>query len=222
MKKKKEEIFLAIKKWGLQSKFILLSLSLFISGCYYFSAQGAFNGNNYEIVKIEVGNKILLGPQELARNAKFELESKQNIIIGSGKIEQKKSIDNIDKEFNNLQTRANEEAKKILKDDHLFDDEQTTLTDFVNITLKSTFIINNFENIIYGYVGCNNYSSKYFWQDSSNIVISGTAGTKRDCFPNEIVEFENTFISNFDGIYDIKQTDDGYILDNGKMKIYLK
>lgn len=41
----------------------------------------------------------------------------------------------------------------------------------------------------------------FFGQDSTKIVISGAASTRKPCSPKEVANFQNTLIRNLDGIY---------------------
>ena len=58
--------------------FILLFIACSISGCFLFGMKGIFEGSNYQIVKLEIDNKVVLSPQELAYQAREQIQSNPN------------------------------------------------------------------------------------------------------------------------------------------------
>lgn len=200
--------------------FILLFVVSSISGCFLFGMKGVFEGSNYQIVKLEIDNKVVLSPQELAHKAKEQIQSNPNAQFENtyDSITQRRisRIDNLNASFEQLQQRN--------QDDDSEDDESTPATTLANIKSIATFNLDRSQDMLYGKAGCNDYTSKFFWQDNTKIVISGTASTRKPCTPKEISNFQNTLIRNLDGIYVVTKLKNrkGYVLNNGRMRIYIK
>lgn len=197
----------------------LLILSLSVSGCFLFGMKGIFDGSNYQIVKIEIDNKVILSPQELAHQAREQLQSNPNAYIAnydSSTHRQSSRIDDLNTSFEQLRQRNNQD------DDN--DDVSTPASTLANITMESTFNLDRSQDMLYGKAGCNDYTAKFFWQDATKIVISNSASTRKPCSPKEVANFQNTLIRNFDGIYVITKLKNrkGYVLNNGRMRIYIK
>ncbi|MWV61945.1 META domain-containing protein [Helicobacter saguini] len=198
----------------------LFILTIFISvfaGCFLFGTKGILDKSNYKIVKLEIDNRVILSPQELTREAKERLNSNLSVeditkMYEINRSRQANRIDNINDAFAELKTQS--ESK----------DKGTPLSELANITLVSTFNLDKTQGMLYGKAGCNDYTAKFFWQDTTKIVISGAAGTRKVCAPKEIADFQNTFIRNLDGIYTVAKLTNrkGYVLNNGKLRIYLK
>ncbi|RDU71273.1 META domain-containing protein [Helicobacter aurati] len=207
--------------------FIITSIvvNIMIAGCFFFATKSVFDKSNYEIVKLEVDNHVLLSPQELANQAKNQLfhGNKQNTLLDNnfllnphGKAMQNNQND-INTAFEQLKLRNNQ-------DESLEDIAATPLNELAKITLKSTFNLDKTQDILYGKIGCNNYTAKFFWQDSTKIVVSGGASTRKLCYPKEVSDFQNAFVRNLDGIYTITKLRNrkGYVLNNGHIRIYLR
>ncbi|PAF45801.1 META domain-containing protein [Helicobacter sp. 11S02629-2] len=209
---------------------------LVLAGCYFFGVQGSFRANNYQIEKIVIDNETYLSPQELAKEAKLRLADKQNIALQDSTTHQnatqstqaasanKNAIDNAaQSEFEKLQLRAQEENAQA-SGQVVPATKPTSDKNLAQIILKATFSLNRAENILHGSTGCNEYTGRYAWQDSGRIVISGIASTRKICFPHEVQDFESNLIQYMDGIYTVKvlEKGKGYILDNGRLQIYLK
>ena len=199
----------------------MMAILIGINGCFFFGTKGVLDGSNYQIVKIEIDNKVLLSPQELASIAKEQISenpslAKQNINPSNIAKKQSARIDDINMAFEQLRQQNQQ-----------FENGQNTATDIselAKLTLKSTFSLDRSQDMLYGSIGCNSYSAKFFWQDSTKIVVSGSATSKKPCSPKEVVELQNTFAANLDGIYTITKLKNrrGYVLNNGKMRIYIK
>lgn len=222
-------ILVQIKNSAFKYRFYIsiLLTSLFMGGCFFFGVQGPFNRNNYEILKIEVNNKTYYAPQELARISKERLqkeggENNQLINIQANNLpstQKSPQSDPLDKAFDNLVERNN------LEENIISSLKPSSIQDLASITLKSTFSLNRGEGIVNGVIGCNRYTAKFFWQDSTKIVISGSASTRAMCHPVEVTEFENIAMKHFDGIFfvqKVKGKEYSYMLDNGIMRVYLK
>lgn len=74
---------------------------------------------------------------------------------------------------------------------------------------------------VFGKAGCNRFFCSY--EDKGNkISLSENIGaTKMMCDP-EAMEFEDNFLQNFQGLFEIMKDNNVIVLDNGKMKIYLE
>lgn len=197
--------------------YCFILLSVLISGCYFFGQKGVLDKNRYLIVKLEIDDRVILSPQELANKAKREGgkidEGKKN---SYDKFAQSQSsrLDSINADFEQL---------KSINDDYDDESHGTPLDELANITLVSTMEFDRAQDVIYGRVGCNDYTAKFFWQDNTRIVISGAASTRKVCSPKEVTDFQDSFIKNFDGIYVITQIKNnrGFVLNNGRLRIYI-
>ncbi len=91
--------------------------------------------------------------------------------------------------------------------------------------LKSSmgeFVFDQKENRIYGKGYCNRYFASYVWQDSKRIEIGDSASTRKMCKDDQLMAFESAFMENLKGSFLITKGKGTLILDNQKMKIYLK
>ncbi|RDU64999.1 hypothetical protein CQA53_07095 [Helicobacter didelphidarum] len=200
----------------------LLSFSLILiglGGCFLFGVKGIFDKSNYQIVKLEIDNRVILSPQEIASQAKEQIGNvagnNRNVAYESYTTRQASRIDDINSAFEQLKNR---------NQGHETADKGTQLTELARITLQSTLNLDRTQDMIYGKAGCNDYTAKFFWQDATKIVVSGTASTRKLCAPKEISDFQNTFVRNLDGIYAVTKLTNrrGYVLNNGRMRIYIK
>lgn len=221
---------------------VLASFGVVFTGCYFFGVQGAFSGNNYDILQIEFDGRIYKSPQVLGALAREKLANKQNLELSNQSDDEQKdakSADDINQVFAQMQARNENESKNALnnalKDDlnlnskisHLDSTNSSSLKELSQIDTKSTFRLDRVESLIFGVIGCNNYTASFFWQDSNHIVISGAASTRKACYPSEVDTFQNILMQFFDGIYSITRINlsndkKGYLLDNGRIKIYLQ
>lgn len=79
------------------------------------------------------------------------------------------------------------------------------------------------DNKFYGYAGCNRFFGSY--QSSGDILqIEGdrVASTQMLCHPLDVMDFENSFLSNFKGIFQISDENGKFVLSNDEMKIFLQ
>lgn len=80
-------------------------------------------------------------------------------------------------------------------------------------------------NKFYGYSGCNRFFGAY-QSDGKVLTVEGdrVASTQMYCHPQDVMDFENTFLSNFKGKFKISNENGKFILinDNGVMKIFFK
>ncbi|QOW63249.1 META domain-containing protein [Campylobacter hepaticus] len=78
-------------------------------------------------------------------------------------------------------------------------------------------------NKFYGYAGCNRFFGSY--QSANDILqIEGerVASTQMLCHPLDVMDFENSFLSNFKGTFKIFNEDGNIVLSNDSIKIFLK
>ncbi|MBK1974104.1 META domain-containing protein, partial [Campylobacter sp. TTU-622] len=80
-------------------------------------------------------------------------------------------------------------------------------------------------NKFYGYSGCNRFFGAY-QSDGKILTVEGdrVASTQMYCHPQEVMDFENTFLSNFKGKFKILNENGKLNLsnENGSMKIFFK
>lgn len=208
-----------------RNSFVLFATFMWIlimlSGCFLFGLKGILESSNYQIVKLEIDNRVILSPQELANEAREQggLQQHNDIDISLYEANRQRPTSRID-DINS----AFEQLKQRNQQDDVDDNVGTPLSELAKINLKSTFNLDRSQDMLYGKVGCNDYTAKFFWQDTTKIVISGTASTRKVCSPKEVTEFQNIFVRNFDGIYVITKLKNrkGYVLNNGRMRIYIK
>lgn len=197
-----------------------LLLIITLSGCFLFGVKGIFEGSSYQIVKLEIDNKVMLSPQELSNQAKEQMGGNQNSDVSQNYMEMPKytnRIDDINSVFEQLKQRNQQ-------DDDSDNEIGTPIATLANLNIRATFNLDQTQGMIYGTTGCNDYTAKFFWQDTTKIVVSGVASTRKVCTPKEVANFQNTFIRNFDGIYVVTKLKNrkGYVLNNGRMRIYVK
>ncbi|EGK8089233.1 META domain-containing protein [Campylobacter sp. CNRCH_2014_2849] len=86
---------------------------------------------------------------------------------------------------------------------------------------KASISFDNKDKRVFGVSGCNRFFGNYKDQGSSIKIEDNLASTKMLC-DQESMKFENDFLRYFNGEFQIISDDDGIILENKKMKIYLK
>lgn len=198
---------------------LTMIVGLGISGCFLFGMKGILEGSKYQIVKLEIDNKVLLSPQELAKEARDFISSNPNAQVRTSydsMQRQSSRIDDLNASFEQLRQRNQQEDND--------EESGSPATELANITTQATFNLDRSQDMLYGKAGCNDYTAKFFWQDSTKIVISGSASTRKPCTPKEVATFQTTLIRNLDGIYVVTKLKNrkGYVLNNGRMRIYLK
>lgn len=75
----------------------------------------------------------------------------------------------------------------------------------------------------YGNAGCNRFFGSY-QSNGNTLQIEGdrVASTQMLCHPSDVMDFENSFLSNFKGIFKISNENGKLVLNNGEMKIFFK
>lgn len=106
------------------------------------------------------------------------------------------------------------------------EDKEFKISHFVveNKTFKSNLAILGFDKKdkrVYGKAGCNSFFCSYEDKDNKISLDENIGATKMMCDP-EAMEFEDNFLQNFKGIFEITKDNNVIVLDNGKMKIYLE
>ncbi|AJD03105.1 putative heat shock protein HslJ [Campylobacter lari] len=86
---------------------------------------------------------------------------------------------------------------------------------------KASISFDNKDKRLFGIAGCNRFFGGYKDQGNSIKIEDNLASTKMLC-DQESMKFEDNFLRNFNGDFQIISDDDGIILENKKMKVYLK
>ncbi|MCV3374639.1 META domain-containing protein [Campylobacter lari] len=86
---------------------------------------------------------------------------------------------------------------------------------------KASISFDNKDKRLFGIAGCNRFFGGYKDQGNSIKIEDNLASTKMLCV-QESMKFEDNFLRNFNGDFQIISDDDGIILENKKMKVYLK
>lgn len=77
------------------------------------------------------------------------------------------------------------------------------------------------EKRVYGKAGCNSFFASYEDKGDRISIDENIGATKMICDP-EAMEFEDNFLQNFNGVFEIITDKNVVVLNNGKMKIYLE
>lgn len=86
---------------------------------------------------------------------------------------------------------------------------------------KVSISFDNKDKRLFGIAGCNRFFGSYKDQGNSIKIEDNLASTKMLC-DQESMKFEDNFLRNFNGDFQITSNNDGIILENKKMKVYLK
>lgn len=86
---------------------------------------------------------------------------------------------------------------------------------------KTSISFDNKDKRLFGTAGCNRFFGNYKDQGSSIKIEDNLASTKMLC-DQESMKFEDNFLRYFNGEFKIINDDEGIILENKKMKVYLK
>ncbi|BEK13872.1 TPA: META domain-containing protein [Campylobacter lari] len=86
---------------------------------------------------------------------------------------------------------------------------------------KTSISFDNKDKRLFGTAGCNRFFGNYKDQGSSIKIEDNLASTKMLC-DQESMKFEDNFLRYFNGEFKIISDDEGIILENKKMKVYLK
>ena len=106
------------------------------------------------------------------------------------------------------------------------EDKEFKISHFVveNETFKSDSAIVGFDKKdkrVYGKAGCNSFFGSYEDKGNKISLDENMGATKMMCDP-EAMKFEDNFLRNFQGVFEIIKDNNVIVLDNGKMKIYLE
>ncbi|MBM0637374.1 META domain-containing protein [Campylobacter sp. VicNov18] len=119
----------------------------------------------------------------------------------------------------------NSKSDKELTQNHLFKIEKIIVNgktyDPKNAEESPNITFEN--NKFYGYAGCNRFFGSY--QNSGDILqIEGdrVASTQMLCHPLDVMDFENSFLSNFKGTFQISDENGKLVLSNDEMKIFFQ
>ncbi|EHU1054210.1 META domain-containing protein [Campylobacter lari] len=86
---------------------------------------------------------------------------------------------------------------------------------------KTSISFDNKDKRLFGTAGCNRFFGNYKDQGNSIKIEDNLASTKMLC-DQESMKFEDNFLRYFNGEFKIINDDEGIILENKKMKVYLK
>ncbi|HEC1762506.1 TPA: META domain-containing protein [Campylobacter lari] len=86
---------------------------------------------------------------------------------------------------------------------------------------KTSISFDNKDKRLFGTAGCNRFFGNYKDQGNSIKIEDNLASTKMLC-DQESMKFEDNFLRYFNGEFKIISDDEGIILENKKMKVYLK
>ncbi len=125
----------------------------------------------------------------------------------------------------NAKSVYEQENKKVITNSDIFGDWNIRLIDVNGILIyppmeseSSRIQINN--NQIVGVSGCNNFMVGYTRQGPRQISIGHGAATKKMCAP-EVMNFEDIFLQNFTGLFNIEHAHNGIYLVRNGVKVYL-
>lgn len=182
------------------TKSIFLACSvLFLSGCSIWGLfDGKFPRSSWQIEKIVIGDKEYLSPQVLKAEA-LDNQAQDTQISPS--------LDNTA-----LPSSNEDETSSQMPSENSFGGLQAV----------ATMEFDQSQHRIYGMASCNSYFASYVWKDNKHIEISSAGITRKLCSPDELMNFEFQIMRHFDGVFSLTKDKDSMILDNGKMKIYLK
>ncbi|EAH6261825.1 META domain-containing protein [Campylobacter lari] len=86
---------------------------------------------------------------------------------------------------------------------------------------KTSISFDNKDKRLFGTAGCNRFFGNYKDQGNSIKIEDNLASTKMLC-DQESMKFEDNFLRYFNGEFKIISDDEGIVLENKKMKVYLK
>ncbi len=78
------------------------------------------------------------------------------------------------------------------------------------------------DNRIYGNTGCNNYFSIANWIKNGSLKVAYAGSTKKMCHEKDINDFENIYLGNLEGEFEMSLEDDKYTLKNDNISIFLE
>ncbi|MFQ6341937.1 META domain-containing protein [Campylobacter sp. VTCC 70190] len=77
------------------------------------------------------------------------------------------------------------------------------------------------KNKFYGYAGCNRFFGSY-QNSGTSLQFEGAASTQMLCHPLDVMDFENSLLSNLKGEFKMTKEDNKLILSSENMTIYFK
>ncbi len=175
------------------------------SGCFLGWFHKKLSNDDWRIQKVEMNHQVYDIETMLADSAFREYEE-QDSSLDATLPEDKATLEAKERERKEKRKHWYEFFKKKPK-------------------LKSSmgeFVFDQKENRIYGKGYCNRYFASYVWQGSKRIEIGDSASTRKMCKDDQLMAFESAFMENLKGSFLITKGKGTLILDNQKMKIYLK
>ncbi|AFF21017.1 putative secreted motility protein [Helicobacter pylori ELS37] len=164
------------------------------------------SSNDWHIQKVEMNHQVYDIETMLADSAFREHEEEQDSSLNTALPEDKTAIEAKEQEQKEKRKRWYELFKKKPKPK----------------SSMGEFVFDQKENRIYGKGYCNRYFASYVWQGDRHIGIEDSGISRKVCKDEHLMAFELEFMENFKGNFAVTKGKDTLILDNQKMKIYLK
>ncbi len=177
------------------------------SGCFFLKMfDKKLSSNDWHIQKVEMNHQVYDIETMLADSAFREHEEEQDSSLNTALPEDKAALEAKEQEQKEKRKHWYELFKKKPKPK----------------SSMGEFVFDQKENRIYGKGYCNRYFASYVWQGSKRIEIGDSASTRKMCKDDQLMAFESAFMENLKGSFLITKGKGTLILDNQKMKIYLK
>ncbi len=177
------------------------------SGCFFLKMfDKKLSSNDWHIQKVEINHQVYDIETMLADSAFREHEEEQDASLNTALPEDKAVIEAKEQERKEKRKHWYELFKKKPKPK----------------SSMGEFVFDQKENRIYGKGYCNRYFASYAWQGDRHIEIEDSGISRKVCRDEHLMAFELVFMENFKGNFMVTKGKDTLILDNQKMKIYLK
>ncbi len=164
------------------------------------------SSNDWHIQKVEINHQVYDIETMLADSAFREHEEEQDSSLNTALPEDKAALEAKEQERKEKRKHWYELFKKKPKPK----------------SSMGEFVFDQKENRIYGKGYCNRYFASYVWQGDRHIGIEDSGISRKVCKDEHLMAFELEFMENFKGNFTVTRGKDTLILDNQKMKIYLK
>ncbi|TPH59332.1 META domain-containing protein [Helicobacter pylori] len=164
------------------------------------------SSNDWHIQKVEMNHQVYDIETMLADSAFREHEEEQDSSLNTALPEDKTAVEAKEQAQKEKRKRWYELFKKKPKPK----------------SSMGEFVFDQKENRIYGKGYCNRYFASYVWQGDRHIGIEYSGISRKVCKDERLMAFELEFMENFKGNFTVTKGKDTLILDNQKMKIYLR
>ncbi|GHQ31519.1 flagellar motility secretory protein [Helicobacter pylori] len=177
------------------------------SGCFFLKMfDKKLSSNDWHIQKVEMNHQVYDIETMLADSAFREHEEEQDFSLNTALPEDKAALEAKEQEQKEKRKHWYELFKKRPKPK----------------SSMGEFVFDQKENRIYGKGYCNRYFASYVWQGDRHIGIEDSGISRKVCKDEHLMAFELEFMENFKGNFTVTKGKNTLILDNQKMKIYLK